>query len=102
MILRKQEGTMNNNNLYNTNNFIGTLHQDYFKTASNALATQITTTSNALAIQITTTSNVLENHLLTTSNVLENHLSITSNILQFNSSNFTNRVAGSRRWILLC
>ena len=73
---------MNNNNIYMTNGWIGTLHQDYFKTASNALSNQIIITSNTL-----------ENHLLSTSNILENHSSnftlITSNTLENHSSNFT-------------
>ena len=69
---------MNNNNLYNNNTFIGITHQDYFKTASNALATQIYITSNTL-----------EGHLSNTSNILENHLYTTSNILDSKASNFT-------------
>jgi hypothetical protein len=53
---------MNNNNIYNTNNFVGTIHQDYFKSASNALASNIYTTSNTLEQHLSTTSNILENH----------------------------------------
>jgi len=80
---------MNNNNLYNNNTFIGITHQDYFKTASNALATQIYITSNTLEGHLSNTSNILENHLYTTSNILENHLYTTSNILDSKASNFT-------------
>jgi hypothetical protein len=69
---------MNNNNLYNTNTFIGITHLDYFKTASNALSNQIVQTSN-----------ILEQHLYTTSNILEQHLNYTSNILDIRASNFT-------------
>jgi len=73
---------MNNNNIYNTNNFVGTIHQDYFKSASNALASNIYATSNTLEQHLTTTSNILENHS-------SNFTLATSNILQYNSSNFT-------------
>ena len=69
---------MNNNNLFNTNTFIGTTHQDYFKISSNALSTQINITSN-----------ILEQHLNYTSNILEQHLNYTSNILDIRASNFT-------------
>ena len=55
---------MNNNNLYNTNNFIGSTHQDYFKTASNAITSDI----------------------IATSNILENHIKLSSN----NNIDFTN------------
>ena len=66
---------MNNNNLYNNNNFIGITHLDNVKITSNFI------------IQ---TSNILEQHILNTSNTLEGHLSNTSNILEgkiFNTSN---------------
>lgn len=69
---------MNNNNLYNTNNFIGITHNDIFKISSNALLNQIYNTSN-----------ILESHLSNTSNILEQHLSNTSNILDSKASNFT-------------
>ena len=63
---------MNNNNLYNTNNFIGITHNDYFKTASNALSTAIINTSN-----------ILELH---SSNFTSNY----ANITEINSSNYAN------------
>ena len=63
---------MNNNNLYNTNNFIGITHLDYFKTSSNALANQIVITSNTL-----------ENHS-------SNYTNNISNLVKINSSNYTN------------
>ena len=70
---------MNNNNLYNTNSFIGITHNDYFKTASNALAKAI----NSLELNSSNyTSNVNINSSNYTSNV--------SNILNTNSSNYTN------------
>lgn len=58
---------MNNNNLYNNNNFIGITHLDNVKITSNF---------------ILQTSNILEQHILNTSNTLEGHLSNTSNILE--------------------
>ena len=58
---------MNNNNLYNNNNFIGITHLDNGKITSNFI------------IQ---TSNILEQHILNTSNTLEGHLSNTSNVLE--------------------
>jgi len=58
---------MNNNNLYNTNNFIGITHNDIFKISSNALL----------------------NEIYNTSNILEQHLYNTSNILDSKASNFT-------------
>ena len=69
---------MNNNNLYNNNTFIGITHNDYFKTASNALSNQIVITSN-----------ILEGHLSNTSNILINNIYNTSNILDSKASNFT-------------
>jgi hypothetical protein len=68
---------MNNNNLYNTNNFIGITHNDYFKTASNALSTAIITTSNIL------NSNS------------SNYTSNVSNILNTNSSNYTRNTSNA-------
>ena len=69
---------MNNNNLYNTNNFIGTTHNDYFKTASNALSKAI----NSLELNSSNyTSNV--------SNILNTNITNVSNILNTNSSNYT-------------
>ena len=65
---------MNNNNLYNTNTFIGTTHQDYFKISSNNINTQITITSNILEQHINTTSNLLDirasNFTTNTSNLI--------------------------------
>lgn len=65
---------MNNNNIYNTNNFIGTIHQDYFKTASNLLSKEIYNVSN-----------ILENHS-------SNYTNIRSNALEIISSNYTNNL----------
>ena len=70
---------MNNNNLYNTNNFIGITHNDYFKTASNALAKEI-------YIQTSNCSNYASNMYINCSNYASN----ISNILNINSSNYTN------------
>ena len=68
---------MNNNNLYNTNNFIGITHNDYFKTASNALSKAI----NSLELNSSNyTSNV--------SNILDTKITNVSNILNNNSSNY--------------
>ena len=63
---------MNNNNVYNTNNWVGTTHLDNFKT-----------TSNIILINSS-------NYTLETSNILEGHLTNTSNILELHSSNYTN------------
>jgi hypothetical protein len=63
---------MNNNNLYNTNNFIGITHNDYFKVASNALAKEIYIQSNIV------------------NNNCSNYASNISNVLNYNSSNYTN------------
>jgi len=59
---------MNNNNHFNTNNWVGTTHLDFFKNSSNALS----------------------NYTLDTSNILENHILITSNINYFYTSNSSN------------
>ena len=64
---------MNNNNLYNTNNFIGITHNDYFKTASNALAKAI----NSLELNSS------------------NYTSNVSNILNTNSSNYTRNTSNA-------
>jgi len=74
---------MNNNNLYNTNNFIGITHNDYFKVASNALAKEIYIQSN---IVNNNCSNYASNIYINSSNYASN----ISNILNINSSNYTN------------
>ncbi len=76
---------MNNNNLYNNNNFIGITHLDNYNITSNF----ILNTSNILESHLYNTSNILESHLYNTSNILESHLSNTSNILDSKASNFT-------------
>jgi hypothetical protein len=53
---------MNNNNLYNTNNFIGITHYDYFKTASNALAKAINTLDLNSSNYTCNVSNILDNN----------------------------------------
>lgn len=72
---------MNNNNLYNTNSWIGTTHLDFFNNSSNNLYFYTSNTSNILSNQIKITSNIIENDILITSNILENHSSnYTSNL----------------------
>jgi hypothetical protein len=72
---------MNNNNLYNTNNFIGITHNDYFKTASNALSKAINSlelnssnytsnVSNILDIKITNVNTNSSNYIQNTSNYI--------------------------------
>ena len=55
---------MNNNNLYNTNNFIGITHNDYFKTTSNALAKAIYTLDLKSSNYTCNVSNILDNKSL--------------------------------------
>lgn len=69
---------MNNNNLYNTNNFIGITHNDYFKTASNALSTAIINTSNILELH---SSNFTSNYANITEINSSNYTKITSNLI---------------------
>ena len=72
---------MNNNNLYNTNNFIGITHNDYFKTASNALSKAI----NSLELNSSNYTSNVSNILNTNSS---NYTYNVSNILNTNSSNY--------------
>jgi len=73
---------MNNNNLYNTNNFIGITHNDYFKVASNALAKSINSLDLNSSNYASNISNVLD---LRSSNFTSNY----ANIIEYNSSNYT-------------
>ena len=73
---------MNNNNLYNTNNFIGITHNDYFKTASNALAKEIYLQASNCSNYSSNISNILD---LRSSNFTSNY----ANITEINSSNYT-------------
>jgi hypothetical protein len=72
---------MNNNNHFNTNNWIGTTHLDFFKNSSNALSNY---TSN--------TSNILENHILINSNINYLFTSNSSNSNIFFTSNTSNLI----------
>lgn len=65
---------MNNNNNFNVNSWIGSTHQDFFKTSSNTLATQIINTSN-----------IIENHL-NASNIANSNYTTFSAI---SNSNYT-------------
>jgi hypothetical protein len=73
---------MNNNNLYNTNNFIGITHNDYFKISSNALAKEIYLQASNCSNYSSNISNVLD---LRSSNFTSNY----ANIIEYNSSNYT-------------
>ena len=73
---------MNNNNLYNTNNFIGITHNDYFKVASNALAKSINSLELNSSNYTSNVSNILD---LRSSNFTSNY----ANIIEYNSSNYT-------------
>ena len=73
---------MNNNNLYNTNNFIGITHNDIFKNSSNALIKEIYIQSSNSSNYASNISNVLD---LRSSNFTSNY----ANIIEYNSSNYT-------------
>jgi hypothetical protein len=68
-----------NNNHFNTNNWVGTTHLDFFKNSSNALSNY---TSN--------TSNILENDILIYSNINYLYTSNSSNSNIFYTSNTSN------------
>ncbi len=70
---------MNNNNNFNVNSWIGSTHQDFFKTSSNMLANEIIRTSNILTNEIITTSNILESHLHASNIANSNYTYISSN-----------------------
>ena len=61
---------MNNNNLYNTNNFIGITHNDYFKTASNALSKAINSLELNSSNYTSNVSNILDTKITNVSNIL--------------------------------
>jgi hypothetical protein len=67
---------MNNNNHFNTNNWIGTTHLDFFKNSSNALSNYTYNTSNILENDILITSNI---NYLYTSNSSNSNIFFTSN-----------------------
>ena len=81
---------MNNNNLYNTNSWIGTTHLDFFNNSSNNLYFYTSNTSNILSNQIKITSNIIENDILITSNILENHSSNYTSNLKYNINQLIN------------
>ena len=81
---------MNNNNHFNTNNWIGTTHLDFFKNSSNALSNYTYNSSNILSNQIIITSNILENDISITSNILENHSSNYTSNLRFDINQLIN------------
>jgi hypothetical protein len=83
---------MNNNNLYNNNNFIGITHFDSTKITSNF----ILYTSNVLEGHITNTSNILEQHITNTSNILEGHI---SNAKNFNINYTDDLRTDVNKWI---
>jgi hypothetical protein len=68
---------MNNNNHFNTNNWIGTTHLDFFKNSSNALSNYTYNTSNILENDILINSNI---NYLYTSNSSNSNIIYTSNI----------------------
>jgi hypothetical protein len=72
---------MNNNNLYNTNNFIGITHNDYFKTASNALATAINTLDLNSSNYTCNVSNILDNKIVNININSSNYTRNTSNAI---------------------
>ena len=72
---------MNNNNLYNTNNFIGITHNDYFKTTSNALATAIHTLDLNSSNYTCNVSNILDNKITDVDINLSNYIENTSNAI---------------------
>jgi hypothetical protein len=72
---------MNNNNLYNTNNFIGITHNDYFKTASNALATAINTLDLNSSNYTCNVSNILDNKITNVNINSSNYTRDTSNAI---------------------
>jgi len=68
---------MNNNNHFNTNNWIGTTHLDFFKNSSNALSNYTYNTSNILENDILINSNI---NYLYTSNSSNSNIIYTSNV----------------------
>ena len=72
---------MNNNNLYNTNNFIGITHNDYFKTASNALAKAINTLDLNSSNYTSNVSNILDNKIINVNINSSNYTRNTSNAI---------------------
>ena len=72
---------MNNNNLYNTNNFIGITHLDYFKTSSNALANQINISELHSSNYTSNVSNILDTYITNVDTKSSNYTYITSNII---------------------
>jgi hypothetical protein len=83
---------MNNNNIYNNNNFIGTIHQDILKNTSNILSKQIINTSNILTNQITNTSNNLTNQINRINTDNSNYTLQIGNIVENNSIIYTNQL----------
>ena len=106
---------MNNNNIYNPNNFIGSTHIDNFKLTSNTLASNIIATSNILETHSSNftlyTSNILENnasnYTYNTSNKITNYYNNLINNYQdngifnnaLNTHIFNNNVLGEIRFI---
>jgi len=72
---------MNNNNLYNTNNFIGITHNDYFKTASNALAKAINSLELNSSNYTSNVSNILNTNINNVKNNSSNYIQNTSNFI---------------------
>jgi len=72
---------MNNNNLYNTNNFIGITHNDYFKTASNALSKAINSLELNSSNYTCNVSNILNTNIINVNTNSSNYTRNTSNAI---------------------
>ena len=72
---------MNNNNLYNTNNFIGITHNDYFKTASNALSKAINSLDLNSSNYTSNVSNILNTNIINVNTNSSNYTQNTSNAI---------------------